>query len=291
MTVVICLNFGDKIYLASDSLITRIENEKLKPVGYCFKLYEIQNYNVVLGFAGSVYSARDALEKIHDYASSNNLNEETLFEKIPEVLVDTCKQWDTDTKYDLDIMYAGIVPNSQAYAHEKYPGLGVPPKSICGYFSVEGNPRKVTYKRGNAILVPSNPKFMMVSADPRQPLMDSFVIGSGARRIPFPQQFQDMMYRDEELAKNMFSLLLQTFFDELPIEVTGIGGAYQIITIKEQGIEMGIVDPRNHPHGIKVEDKYDAIWITNTQTGEKEIIKSIWDERLPFDFDEFECFL
>jgi len=291
VTVVICLNFGDKVYLASDSLKTRLENGRLRPTGYCFKLYELENYNAVIGFAGSVHSAKDAITKIHDYASSNKLDEEALFLKIPEILTDTCKKWNIDSKYDLDIMYAGIIPNSRAYEKEKYPGLGIPPKSICGYFSVEGNPRKVTYKRGKTILVPSNNNIITISLDPQQPLMDSFVIGSGAEKIPFPQQFHDMKYQDERLAVNMFPILLRTFFDGLPIEVTGIGGAYQIAIVTEREIKMSIVDPRTHSQQVRIEDKQEAIWITNTETGEKEIIQSIWDERLPYEFDEDECFL
>ncbi len=291
MTVVVCLNFGDRIYLGSDTLVTQMEKERLKPKGYCFKLYELGEYNAVIGFAGSVYSAKSTIAKLADYVSSaTDIDEVNLFEKIPGLLADECKNWNTDSIFDLDIMYAGLIPNSKAYEYEKYPGLGIPPKSICGYFSISGSPRKVTSETGKAIHVPSNPRFKMISSDPRF-LMDGFVIGSGARRIKHPEHFYELKYGEIKHTTKTFVYLLQTFFMELAIEISGVGGAYQVAVITEQGIEMNIIDPRDNPQDNRIELKQDAIWITNDQTGKKEVVKSIWDDRYPFEFDEYECIL
>lgn len=291
MTVVMSLNFGDRIYLASDSLVTVPDNGKRRPIGFCLKLYEVRNCNSVVGFAGSIQSARDAIAIIDGYASSQvSLGEERLFEKIPELLESSCTNWNPGSRYDLDIMYAGLTPHSRAYENEKYPGLGVPPKTVCGYFSVSGNPRTVKVRKGSAIHVPSNPDIKMTPTNPYM-LMDAFVIGSGERKIESPQSFFSLKYQPPEFVVSVLPLELQTFFEDIPIENTGIGGHYQVAIISEEGIRISVIAHSQYPDGVTVNFKHGAFFVTDRETGTREIIKTIWDDRLPFEFDEYQCLL
>ena len=290
MTVAICLNFGDRIYFASDSLVTtRLDNGKLRFKDYCLKTYALRGINAAMAFAGSAESAKDALAKISRYTESHiKLAEEELFNEVPQILNEACKNWKPDSKYDLEIVFAGLTPRSKAYENEKYPGLGVPPKTVCGVFSVTGNPRSVEVKKGTAIHVPSNPEIKMEPSNPLV-LMDAFVIGSGSREIKSPQVYYSYKYDPPEFIVQVLPREIQSYFEKIPVEDVGIGGAYEVVLITEDGIKLWFVDPRERIRGVTVKSVSGAVFVIDNETGQREILKTIWDDRLPFNFDETEC--
>ncbi|MCB8986908.1 MAG: hypothetical protein H6661_04070 [Ardenticatenaceae bacterium] len=283
MTVVVCLNFGDKAYLVSDSLVTtRSSTGNLTVVGYCLKIYTLKNRNVLFGFSGSLASARAALSEIGRFASSSTLQEDELCDHLPQILEKVQRNWDKDADYDLEIVYVGIVPGSKAYEREKFPGLGIPPKSVCGVVSARRGSGEVKVTQGKAIHVPSTVK---VESPDRRIMMDAFVIGSGSQQIEKPEYFWGMRYQTFEFVSQVLPLELQSFFEETPIEESGVGGAYIVGLLSEGGVSFEVNDPRDPPHG-RIYQRNGAIFVSDKKTQKSEIIKTLWDQRLPYEIEE-----
>ena len=300
MTLVICLNYGDKIYVATDSLMTsRKPNGRLLHQGYRMKLYRVQHCNAVVAFSGSMAIASRVLKCVGKYAFEKRPTETALFEELPSLITYSVKQTPSDKVQDFDILFAGLTPNSRAYDQEKYPGVGVPPKTACGVFSwrSERGENRLLTKVGKAIHVPSRSGAKFVSSDP-QALMDVFVTGSGAREvIPSAQHYHYyyelrhrpkhlMMITMGEVLSGFFSEIPDGFLSELPAENPGVGGEYQVALITEEGVEIGISTASGPIRPVAIEYKHDACVVMDLATGKSDIIQTIWDPRYPYEIYE-----
>ena len=186
MTIVLCLNFGDHIYLAADSQVSSRSKAtgRIKAEGHRLKLYGIPGgCNAAIGFSGCVQHAREAVGRIGEFAKSQGeaLTEEAMFNTLPRILEQSARSW-VRHEDRLKLIFAALTPNSKAYEHEKYPGLGIPPRTFCGQFWIDRESGRAQVLKGSAIHVPSNPEIKMVSPDPRT-LVDAFAIGIGAEAL------------------------------------------------------------------------------------------------------------
>ncbi|MEW5987496.1 MAG: hypothetical protein AB1791_12755 [Chloroflexota bacterium] len=283
MTILICLNFGDKIHLVSDSMLSyRGPDGRLVPTGsFCGKLYPLGSHNALIGFAGSRSSAADAIRRIDQFARLHqSINEEQLFDEIPALLVERSRYWKVGTS--LSIVYAGLIPDSQAYDREKFPGVGIPPKTACGVVSLAGREGPPRVERGRAIQVPSNPGIRFSTSDYRL-LMDGFIVGSGKITLA-DESYLHLKYAPADTVELMLVAVFQEHFLRLPVERTGVGGAFQVALLTNSEKRVRIMDFRDRPTQPIIQQTDGAIHIIDTTTGSQEIIQDLWDDRLPFDF-------
>lgn len=304
MTLVICLNYGDKIYVATDSLMTsRQPNGRLLHHGYRLKLYPVRHCNGVVAFSGGKLIASRVLENVGKYAFEKHPTETALFEELPSLITDSVKQTPPGQVQDFDILFAGLTPNSKAYDQEKYPGIGVPPKTACGVFSWRNEQaNQLTTQVGNAIHVPSQAGAKFVASNP-QTLMDIFVMGSGREAVipsaRYYHRYYEWRYQSNQFMMMMmgtelsgfFSEILGGFLSELPHDNPGVGGEYQVAVITEKGIEFCISTANEPIKPVTIEFKDDAYIVTDLSTGKNEIIQTIWDPRERFEFQEMGYFL
>lgn len=297
MTLVLCLNYGDKIYVATDSQVTIPEpSGRLYPIGYKLKLYAVPNLNAVVAFAGTMVTARHILEQIAHYAVNEEPTEEGLFEALPSIIHRTINSLEADLQCDIDLVFAGIAPHSRAYEQEKGPGIGIPPRTFCGKFSWrKDGDEHLQVQVGRAIHVRSRPGSKVVATDPRM-LMDIFVAGYGAgepddtsKIAPTPQHYHyyyELRHNPPEFVMQIMGETLDRFFRELPVEVSGIGGEYQIALVTEQGIDWRLSIADGPFKRVRVEFKHDAYVVTDLDTKQSDFIQTIWDTRLPYEVKE-----
>ena len=289
MTIVLCLNSGDHIYLAADSQISRQDptTGTIKPAGYRFKLYPLSRYcNAVVGFSGLVRNAKEVIARIVRFAHDEKeaKTEEYLFNSLPTLLATSAGSLRLGTEDDLRLIFVGLTPHSRAYEQEKYPGLGVPPKTFCAEYSFDRESGKVNVTAGKAIHVPSSPKIKMISPDPML-LMDCFAIGIGAQALrSLVGEYYRFKYYPSWFAMELIPRGLASFFSES--QIPGIGGAYQVATVSETGVRIQLFDPREYEDGVTLIDwKEGAAILSNSKTGEVVVVQPMWDDdRLPFDY-------
>jgi hypothetical protein len=298
MTVVICLNYGDKIYVASDSLMTSREpNGRLRHQGYRLKLYPIPYCNVVVAFSGSGAIATSVIANILNYTFEKRPTETALFEQLSSLITDAVKQIPPDKVQDFDILFAGLVPHSKAYDQEVYPGAGIPPKTACGVFSWRNKQENhLMTVVGKAKHVPSGFGVKFISSNP-QSLMDVFVIGSGAKDVipstRYYHRYYEWRHQSNQFIMMMIGTELSGFFSEvpgdfqseIPADNPGVGGEYQVALITEKGIESHISTANEPIRPVTIEFKHDAFIehdayiVTDLSTGKSDVIQSILDQR------------
>lgn len=291
MTLVLCLNYGDKIYVATDSLMTsRRPDGSLHPEGYRLKLYPVPHCNAVMAFSGSMTAARAALERISRYAAQRRPTERALFQQLPSLISNAVSDLPHEQQKDIDILFAALQPKTKAYEREVYPGAGIPPRTYCAIWSWRKNRiPHISSKEGHAKHVLSGNGTKFVAEDPRA-LMDILVTGSGGKEIvPTPRHYHYYYKRRHQPNDFMMRLMgtaLSGFFTEIPIERSGVGGEYQVALITEHGVDLRISLSDEPVRPVKVEFKHDAFVVTDLETGDDKYIQSIWDRRLVHEIRE-----
>ncbi len=286
-----CLNYGNKIYVVSDSLMTSPRaNGLLHPEGYRLKLYTVPHCHAVVAFSGSMVSAKVVLQRVFQYAAQYRPTEKALFVQLPSLISNAIGRLPEENQCNVDILFAGLTPDSKAYEQEVFPGAGIPPQTFCVIWSwrKDANPR-ISSKVGHAKHVRSGGESKFVAPNPRS-LMDILITGSGKDEIvPTPRHYHyyyEMRHQPNDIAIMMMGTSLSGFFSEIPIERSGVGGEYQVALITEKSIEFRISMADEPVRPVTVEFKHGAFVVTDIATGNSEIIQSIWDQRYEYEIRE-----
>lgn len=288
MTVVMCLDYGYKIYVATDSLITfRGSDGLLRKVGYRLKLYTVPNCNAIVAFSGHLITARNVLKHIGKYAQKHQPTEKTLFNQLYSLISEAIKELSEDQRGEISILFAGLTPGSKDYERKFLPEFGVPNKTFCIIWSWRKDTNKLSATLGNEQLNHSAQKGF-VPKSPGYP-MDILVAGSGSNLIApneLYQNFFDWINTPHHFVLSTMGTYLSGFFSALPIENSGIGGDYQVALISEDGVDVQLSPNENHIfNSISVEYK-NGVYVIQDNAGSNDYIQTLFDTRIHHEITE-----